>query len=135
MISIVVALIFQYDSKVCILKLVMLVKLVFVMQRLKKISKKKFVVINKDGGQFLDFMGGGHRAHGGVHPLGKTLPDSKSQGDLHSSTHSSGNLLVLELIHETFPTFSSLKFQTLTLCFDVCLCIKAFKLKSNLIAQ
>ena len=37
----------------------MLVKLAFVMQRLKKISKKIFVMINKDGGgQFFDFMGG-----------------------------------------------------------------------------
>ena len=38
----------------------MLVKLAFVMQRLKKYLKKNFVRINKDGGwgQFLDFMGG-----------------------------------------------------------------------------
>ena len=53
----------------------MLVKLAFVMQRLKKYLKKFFVMINKDGGgQFLDFMGG-HRAHGGSPspPLGKTL--------------------------------------------------------------
>ena len=44
----------------------MLVKLAFVMQRLKKYLKKIFVMINKDGGegQFFDFMGG-HRAHGG----------------------------------------------------------------------
>ena len=35
------------------------VKLVFVMQRLKKISEKIFVMINKDGGgQFFDFIGG-----------------------------------------------------------------------------
>ena len=61
----------------------MLVKLAFVMQRLKKYLKKIFVMVNKDGGQFLDFMGGhscyegGHRAHGGPPspppPLGKTL--------------------------------------------------------------
>ena len=50
----------------------MLVKLAFVMQRLKKVSEKIFVMIDKDGGgQFLDFMGGDscyereHRAHGG----------------------------------------------------------------------
>ena len=44
----------------------MLVKLAFAMQRLKKISKNIFVMINKDGGgQFLDFVGGRHRAHGG----------------------------------------------------------------------
>ena len=38
----------------------MLVKLVFVMQKLKKIPIKLIVIINKDGegGQFLDFMGG-----------------------------------------------------------------------------
>ena len=39
----------------------MLVKLAFVMQRLKKISKIIFIMINKDmggGGQFLDFMEG-----------------------------------------------------------------------------
>ena len=80
MILIFVALIFQKDNKVCILKLVMLVKLAFVMQRLKKY--KKIVMINKDGGQFLDFMGGrscyegGHRAHAGS-PLGKTLVAEK----------------------------------------------------------
>ena len=51
----------------------MLVKLAFVMQKLKKYLKNFFVMINKDGGgaQFLDFMGGHscyegeHRAHGG----------------------------------------------------------------------
>ena len=38
----------------------MLVKLDFVMQRLKKYLKINFVMIKKDGGggQFLDFMGG-----------------------------------------------------------------------------
>ena len=38
----------------------MMVKLAFVMQRLKKISNKIFVMIIKDGGggQFLDFMKG-----------------------------------------------------------------------------
>ena len=54
----------------------MLVKLVVAMQRLKKISKKLFVMINKDGGrQLLNFVGGGdtavmrgHIAHGGVPP-------------------------------------------------------------------
>ena len=53
----------------------MLVKLAFVMQRLKKISKNIVVMINKDeGGEFLNFMGG-QRAHGGlpVPSLGKTL--------------------------------------------------------------
>ena len=50
----------------------MLVKLVFVMQRLKKYLKNFFVMINKDGGgEFLNFMGGhsyyegGYRAHWG----------------------------------------------------------------------
>ena len=50
----------------------MLAKFAFAMQRLKKISKKFFVMINRDGGDnALDFMGGlscyegGHRAHGG----------------------------------------------------------------------
>ena len=58
------------------LKLVMLVKLAFVMQRLNKVSKKIFVMINKDtkigGGTIFSFYGGdtavmmgGHRAHGG----------------------------------------------------------------------
>ena len=42
----------------------MLVKLAFVMQRLKKISEKIFVMINKDGGEIFRFYGG-HRAHGG----------------------------------------------------------------------
>ena len=52
----------------------MLVKLAFVMQRLKKYLK--FFCHNQQrwGGQFLDFMGGhscyegGHRAHGGSAP-------------------------------------------------------------------
>ena len=52
----------------------MLAKLAFVIHaKIKKISKKYFVMINKDGGeeQFLDFMGGhscyegGYRARGG----------------------------------------------------------------------
>ena len=50
----------------------MLVKSAFVMQRLKKISEKIFVMINKDrGGTIFQFYGGhscyegGHRAHGG----------------------------------------------------------------------
>ena len=51
----------------------MLVKLAFAMQKLKKISEKIFVMINKvgGGGKFLDSMGGhscyegGHRVHGG----------------------------------------------------------------------
>ena len=52
----------------------MLVKLAFVMQRLKKYLKKFLswsTKIGEGGGQFLDFMGehscyeGGHRAHGG----------------------------------------------------------------------
>ena len=61
----------------------MLVKLAFVMQRLKKYRKKIFVMINKDGGgRFFDFMGGhscyegGNRAHGvptSPPPLRKTL--------------------------------------------------------------
>ena len=43
----------------------MLVKLAFVMQRLKNIWKI-FVMINKDGGDnFSIFFWGGHRAHGG----------------------------------------------------------------------
>ena len=53
----------------------MLVKLAFVMQRLKKYLKKIFVMIDKGGGgQFLDFIGGhscyegGHRAHRGSPP-------------------------------------------------------------------
>ena len=37
----------------------MLVKLAFVMQRLKNIEKK---FVNKDGGEFLDFMGWGDAA-------------------------------------------------------------------------
>ena len=61
MISIVVALIFQYDSKVCILKLVMLIKLAFVVQRLKKYLKK---------GQFLDFMGGKAVMRGDIELMG-----------------------------------------------------------------
>ena len=64
----------------------MLVKLAFVMHaRIEKISKKIFVMINKDGGgdNFWILWGGGHscyegrhRAHGEippVPPLGKTL--------------------------------------------------------------
>ena len=54
----------------------MLVKLAFVMQRLKKISKKIFVMINKDGGTIFGFYGGGHscyegghRAHGEIPPV------------------------------------------------------------------
>ena len=45
----------------------MLVKLAFAMQRLKKYTKKIFVMINKDGGggQFLDFVGGGHSSYEG----------------------------------------------------------------------
>ena len=35
----------------------MLAKLAFVMQRLKKISKKFFVMINKDGGTIFGFYG------------------------------------------------------------------------------
>ena len=57
----------------------MLAKLAFVMQRLKKISKNVFVMINKDGrGDSFWILWGdtavmrGHRAHGP--PLGKTLP-------------------------------------------------------------
>ena len=53
----------------------MLVKLAFVMQRLKKYLKKFFVMINKDGGgTIFQFYGGhscyegGHRAHGGSPP-------------------------------------------------------------------
>ena len=51
----------------------MLVKLTFVMQRLKKYLKKNFVMINKDGGggNFWILWGDtvvmrGHRAHGGI---------------------------------------------------------------------
>ena len=54
-ISIVVALIFQQDSKICILKLVVLVKLAFGMQRLKKYPKK-FIMISKDGGGYDKFL-------------------------------------------------------------------------------
>ena len=71
-ISIVFALIFQKDSKVCILKLVVLVKFAFVMQRLKKYLKEFCRDQQRwGGGHFLHFMGGhscyegGHRAHGG----------------------------------------------------------------------
>ena len=83
MILIFVALIFQQDSKVSILTLVMLVKLAFVMQRLKNYLKKFSSSSTKmgEGTIQLDFMGGhscyerGHRAHGGppVSPLRKTL--------------------------------------------------------------
>ena len=66
----------------------MLVKLAFVMQRLK-ISEKIFVRINKDGGggQFLDFMGGyscyegEHRAHGGI-----PSPPTRENPALHQPT-------------------------------------------------
>ena len=62
----------------------MLVKLAFVMQRLKKYLKKIFVMIDKDGGgQFLDFMEGDTAVMRGdlelmgvppsPPPLGKTL--------------------------------------------------------------
>ena len=45
----------------------MLVKLAFVMQRLKKYLKKIFVMINKDGGgrQFFNFIGGNIELMGG----------------------------------------------------------------------
>ena len=121
MISIVVALILQYNSKVCIFKLVMLVKLVFVMQRLKKYLKN-FCHDQQRLGTIFRFYGGGgggHSCYEGdielmvVPLLGKTLSDSKSQGDLHSSTHSSGNLLVLELIHEIFPNLFLIKVPNL----------------------
>ena len=59
----------------------MLAKLAFVVQRLNKISEKFFAMINKDGGGAIfgfnwgaQLLWGGHRAHGGVPPLGKTLP-------------------------------------------------------------
>ena len=62
----------------------MLVKLAFVMQRLKKYRKNKFCHDQQRWGrQFFDFMGGhscyegAHRAHGEIPshhpPLGKTL--------------------------------------------------------------
>ena len=49
----------------------MLVKLAFVMQRLKKYLKI-FVMINKDGGggQFFDFMGGHSCYEGGIELMG-----------------------------------------------------------------
>ena len=52
----------------------MLVKLAFVMQKLKKYLKI-FFMINKDGGggQFLDFMRGTQSSWGGPPQLGKTL--------------------------------------------------------------
>ena len=57
-ISIVVALIFQQDSKAGILKLVVLVKLAFAMQRLKKHLKKILTRSTKIFYKFLDFVGG-----------------------------------------------------------------------------
>ena len=60
----------------------MLVKLAFVMQRLKKYLKKIFVMIDKDGGTIFGFYGGGTGVMRGdielmggppVPPLGKTL--------------------------------------------------------------
>ena len=49
----------------------MLVKLAFVMQRLKNIQKK-FVMINRDGGggQFLDYMGGHSCYEGEIELIG-----------------------------------------------------------------
>ena len=44
----------------------MLVKLAYAMQRLKKISEKKICHAQQRWeGQVLDFVGGGHIAHGG----------------------------------------------------------------------
>ena len=64
----------------------MLVKLAFVMQRLKKISKKIFVMINKDGARDnfkILWWGhscyeGGHRAHGGIPPVPPTRENPES---------------------------------------------------------
>ena len=69
--------------------------------KIEKISKKFFVMINKDGGggQFLDFMGGtscyegGHRAHGGSPPvpsLGKTLYHYQTVASVRSLKYSLG---------------------------------------------
>ena len=69
MISIVVALILQQDSKVCILKLVILVKLAFVMQKLKKYLYKFLSWSTTMGVTIFRFYGGTqllwgrHRAH------------------------------------------------------------------------
>ena len=53
----------------------MMVKLDFVMQRLKKISNKIFVIINKDGGgPLLDFMGG-HSCYEGDTAVTRENPD------------------------------------------------------------
>ena len=42
--------------------------------KMDKISKKFFVMINKDGGEILGFYGGGHSCYeGGGKELGKTL--------------------------------------------------------------
>ena len=63
MISIVVALMFHrkvFDSKVCILKLVIYAGQISLCHaKIEKIPIKLFVMINKDGGgQFLDFIRG-----------------------------------------------------------------------------
>ena len=67
----------------------MLVKLAFFMQKLKKYLKKSFCHDQQrwGGGALLDYMGrhscyeGGHRAHGGLPPLGKTVEQSVKMED------------------------------------------------------
>ena len=70
----------------------MLVKLAFVMQKLKKIHEKIFVMINRDGGH--SCYEGGHRAHGGppVPPLVKTLVS-----DIHLKIAANGHA------HKLYP--------------------------------
>ena len=59
----------------------MLVKLAFVMQRLKKISEKIFVRINKDGGGGTIFSSYGEtQAHGG--PPSSPPPTRENRGDV-----------------------------------------------------
>ena len=60
----------------------MLVKLAFVMQKLKKISKKVLVMIKNDGGggEFLDFMGGHSCYEGDIELTEGSPPTGKNPG-------------------------------------------------------
>ena len=62
----------------------MLVKLAFVMQRLKKYLKKIFVMIDKDGGggQFLDLMGDTAVMRGDIELMGSP-PTRENPGGYH----------------------------------------------------
>ena len=95
-----VALMFQKDSKVCILKLVMLVKLAIVMQKLKKYLKNFSHDQQRWGGQFLDLGGDTAVMRGdtelmGVPPVPPTRENPAVPNESFGFVYIDGTMLLL----------------------------------------